>query len=89
MDDVLTFRVTYRHRNAFEQSQRNKSLLKVGKPIVLKGIRWAIKYLRGVREVDVMRFEVYEPLCFVPRIPHLRSVDTLRQQFKSTPVAAR
>jgi hypothetical protein len=67
----------YRNGYAHEQAERDKPLLLVGKPIVLKRERRSREHLRRINEVQAVGFQIGFALIFIPLVLHLRSVYTL------------
>ena len=76
-NDVVLLSVDDRHRHIVQQSEGDKSLLIVAKPVVFVGCRQSSKDLMGIREVEAVFLEVQSALGFVPFEPHRRSVYTL------------
>jgi hypothetical protein len=72
----------YGNGYAHEQAERNKSLLLVGKPIVLKGEGRPREHLRRVNEVQAVRFQIRFALIFIPLVLHLQSVYTISTPHK-------
>jgi hypothetical protein len=67
----------YGNGYAHEQAERDKPLLLVGKPIVLKGERRPREHLRRINEVQAVGFQIGFALIFIPLVLHLRSVYTI------------
>jgi hypothetical protein len=57
--------------------ERDKPLLLVGKPIVLKRERRSRENLRRINEVQTVGFQIGFAPLFIPLVPHLRSVYTI------------
>ena len=67
----------YGNGYAHEQAERDKPLLQVSKPIVLKRERRPREHLRRVNEIQAVRFQIGFTLIFIPLVLHLRSVYTI------------
>jgi hypothetical protein len=67
----------YGNGYAHEQAERDKPLLLVGKPIVLKGERRAREHLWRINEVQAVGFQICFALIFIPLELHLQSVYTI------------
>ncbi len=77
------------NRYAHQQAERNKPLLLVGKPIVLKGERRPREHLRRINEVQAVGFQIGFALIFIPLVLHLRIVYTILTQRKRRKMPAK
>ncbi len=76
------FRMHYRNGYVHEQSERNKSLFPVDKPIVFEGERRPDEHLVRIDKIQAVGLQVRLAFTFIPLKLHLPSVYTLLNQRK-------
>ncbi len=76
------------HGYPHEQTERNKSLLLVGKPIALKRERRPREHLGRINKIQAVGFQIGLSFGFIPLVLHLRSVYTQSDQRKGQKLPA-
>ena len=78
MDAIRCLGMHQRNANAFQETERDKALFLIPKPIVLEGERWASKDFLRINKVKAVILEICSSLGFTPRKSHIESVYTDR-----------
>ena len=78
MNTIKRLSMHQRHAHAFQETERDKALFIIAKPIVLEGERRASKDFLRVRKVKAVVLEICSSLGFAPRKSHIENVYTYR-----------